>query len=88
MVRSDLFDALKKRGWVERDGCIYAPRATMWLDDSVPWGLDWNEFGARMIGRRERLVLDQGIDEDALAESMSDVSTLIEALEELLRPGQ
>ena len=54
LQKEHLFTALAARGWVWREGFIYAPNGTMWLSGSHPWEGDLREFHERMTGRLHR----------------------------------
>ena len=53
--KARLFHALVKAGWKWREGSLYAPNGTMWLDEANPWQSSLREFRERMIGRADRL---------------------------------
>ena len=53
--KNRLFGELGNAGWTWRDGALYAPNGTMWLDGKDPWTEDLRSFRDRMIGRVERI---------------------------------
>ena len=70
-----LLDALTGAGWVTREGWIYAPHATMWLDCGQPWHRDLLQFREQMMGRLESLQRQPSF-EDAVADTQSLVDVL------------
>ena len=85
--RQQLFSTLESNGWQWRDGFIYAPNDTMWLQGASPWGDDLREFHDRMNGRLQRneshgwMYVDARDHENLVA----DTRSLVEALATVLR---
>jgi hypothetical protein len=70
-----LLEALTEAGWATREGWIYAPKATMWLNCSQPWHRDLLQFREQMMGRLESLRRQTGFD-SAVADTQSLVDVL------------
>jgi hypothetical protein len=83
-----VFDALVNAGWEWRDGALYAPRGTMWLDGKEPWGGDIRSLHERMTGRvarlKNNLVGLSGTEATDLQRAVLDVEGLVSVLEGLL----
>ena len=81
-----LFAGLAIRGWVWREGFIYAPHGTMWLSGSQPWAGDLREFHERMAGRLDRnkqaawMYEDEGDHRGLVADTGGLVDTLVDML--------
>jgi len=87
--KNRLFDALEQARWSWRDGALYAPNGTMWLDGADPWNGDLRSFRDRMVGRVERIQRNlQGSskeDADDNARALVDAAALVEVLNTLLK---
>jgi hypothetical protein len=84
--RERLFASLEARGWVWREGFIYAPNGTMWLSGSQPWDGDLREFHERMTGRLHRNIQARWMYEDEANHRnlVADTRGLVDALAEML----
>ncbi|HRG97682.1 MAG TPA: hypothetical protein PLR99_15610 [Polyangiaceae bacterium] len=86
--KKDLFEALERAQWTWREGALYAPNGTMWLDGEDPWNEDLRSFRDRMIGRADRIRQNvQGSLEhsDDVERSLVDAAGLVEVLDMLLK---
>lgn len=83
-----LFEALERVRWIWRDGALYAPNGTMWLDGDDPWSEDLRSFRDRMVGRVNRIRgnLDESSEhaEDA-QRAVADAAGLLEVLDMILK---
>ena len=86
--KRELFEALERAQWTWRDGALYAPNGTMWLDAEEPWEGDLQSFRDRMTGRADRLRQNlRGSTEhaDDAQRALLDASGLVEVLKLLLK---
>ncbi len=51
-----LFATLEARSWTWRDGALYAPNETLWLERDTPWHGHPRAFRERVSGRIARIV--------------------------------
>ena len=70
-----LLAALTGAGWLVREGWIYAPGETMWLNCDQPWHRDLSAFREQMVGRLESLRGRPGF-EDCVADTQLLVDVL------------
>ncbi|MDB4946734.1 MAG: hypothetical protein JWP97_6268 [Labilithrix sp.] len=85
--KKDLFEALERAQWTWREGALYAPNGTMWLDGEDPWNGDLRSFRDRMIGRANRIrqnVQASLEHADDVERSLVDAAGLMEVLDMLL----
>lgn len=73
---------LEQRGWRFQGTTLYAPNGTMWVEEEVPWHWGWEVYRQRMHDRRDRIVAAWGGD-PSHAESIADVQSLVDVLDEL-----
>ena len=85
--RQGLLRALEARGWVYREGLIYAPNQTLWLYATEPWQEDLTDFHERMVGRKQRIIKNVAYhdDQEQHKNAIADTDSLIAALESVLQ---
>lgn len=79
-----VFATLEERGWAWRDGALYAPNETLWLDGDAPWNGHLRAFRERVASRATRIMMtdvsgdpERAIEaERALADTLSLVAVL------------
>jgi len=79
-----LFEALERTRWTWRDGALYAPNGTMWLDGGDPWDGDLRSLRERMVGRVERIRRNLSASSDHaddLQRALVDAAGLVEVLD-------
>lgn len=75
---------LEERGWTWRDGALYAPNETLWLEREAPWNGHVRAFRERVAARATRIMMtdvrgdaERAIEaERALADTLSLVAVL------------
>ncbi|HRG96514.1 MAG TPA: hypothetical protein PLR99_09715 [Polyangiaceae bacterium] len=79
-----VFAVLEERGWAWRDGALYAPNETLWLEREAPWNGHVRAFRERVAARATRIMMtdvrgdaERAIEaERALADTLSLVAVL------------
>jgi hypothetical protein len=79
-----VFATLEERGWAWRDGALYAPNETLWLEREAPWNGHLRAFRERVAARATRIMMtdvsgdaERAIEaERALADTLSLVAVL------------
>jgi hypothetical protein len=83
--RDTLVGRLRNAGWSLRDGLMYAPRETMYLDPQEPWQGDWRALRASMLSRQARIRRNvdtsEGTRRAEFEKALADVTDLLDLLE-------
>lgn len=83
-----VFAALEERGWRWRDGALYAPHETLWLEGAAPWNGHLRAFRERVAARASRIMMTDVSKSTArkleLEGSLKDSLSLVAVLDSLL----
>lgn len=81
--KKQLFAALRRAGWRDRDDALWAPHGTFWLA-AEPTIDDLEDLRYRMLGRLDRIRTNYSSQSEQEREhAMSDLRSLIQVLDEI-----